>query len=145
MNYSELVNTDYDSKMKLLGRLEADCKYFLGYGYGCEDRLWAKSKRVQIEYMYFIEHNYMGGNAYYMSNRLAQSMGVIVYTRREFLGKWQEKGITFEVYRMWGDEKGDRLECYTYPEGCEKKAKKFATSDRYMSVMDFLLYCQYNY
>lgn len=44
---------DYDSidnkaKINLLGRLIADCEYFLGYGYGYESHLWAETVEDQI-------------------------------------------------------------------------------------------------
>ena len=35
----------------LLGRLQADCEYYLGFGNRNPRRLWAGSEKEQIEYM----------------------------------------------------------------------------------------------
>ena len=35
----------------LLGRLQADCEYYLGFGNKSPHRLWAGSDKTQIEYM----------------------------------------------------------------------------------------------
>ncbi len=42
-------SSDFD--YRLLSRLESDCKYFLGGGYGAEKHLWAKSVEDQIAKM----------------------------------------------------------------------------------------------
>lgn len=43
------MNTEFN--YMLLGRLIADCKYFLGYGNRYEGHLWAGSAKAQIEKM----------------------------------------------------------------------------------------------
>ena len=43
--------SDAQFNYMLLGRLESDCKYFLGNGGRCERHLWAESVEGQIEKM----------------------------------------------------------------------------------------------
>lgn len=45
----------------LLGRLESDCKYFLGFGNRNESRLWAGSVKEQIEKMKELHNSFPEG------------------------------------------------------------------------------------
>lgn len=47
----DLLRGDEQFRFQMLGRLEADCKYFLGYGNRNENRLWAHNTEDQILYM----------------------------------------------------------------------------------------------
>lgn len=148
MNINQILAQNDKFKNELLGRMVSDCKYYLGYGYRSSNSLWAKDERCQIEYMFTIllsiSNNY-GDVTVGIINKYAELMGVDVWTRREFYGRWVSNGVVFEIFREWGDEKGDRLVCFTYHVGRESSAKLFAHTDRYINIMDFLLYCQYNY
>lgn len=42
------ANAYYRDDYGLLGRLQSDCEYFLGYGNGLENRLWADNIEEQI-------------------------------------------------------------------------------------------------
>lgn len=42
----------------MLNRLQTDCEYFLGFGYGNEKRLWAGSVDSQIEEMKTLWHSF---------------------------------------------------------------------------------------
>ena len=44
----------------LLGRLQADCEYYLGFGNKSPHRLWAGSEKTQIEYMTKIHDSFRG-------------------------------------------------------------------------------------
>lgn len=44
-------NNDPEFLYQMLGRLESDCKYFLGNGNGYEKHLWASSIKEQISAM----------------------------------------------------------------------------------------------
>lgn len=57
---------------------------------------------------------------------------------KEFYGKYTEKGVDFEIWRKWGEGIKDHLECFV-------NGELFAKTTRYIDVMDFVLYCQYNY
>lgn len=65
--------------------------------------------------------------------------------RQEFYGKWENKGIIFEMFRRCGEGIKDHLEMETYPAEKERERKIFAKTTRYIEPMDFLLYCQCNY
>lgn len=65
--------------------------------------------------------------------------------REEFYGKWENKGIIFEMFRRWGENIKDHLEMECYPSGKPNERHIFAKTTRYIEPMDFLLYCQYNY
>ncbi|XBX10001.1 hypothetical protein QMP26_19315 [Enterocloster clostridioformis] len=43
------VSKEKQFQYQMLGRLIADCEYYLGYGYRNPDRLWTKSEEGQIE------------------------------------------------------------------------------------------------
>lgn len=45
------VSADCEFNYMLLGRLQSDCEYFLGYGNRYEGHLWAKSVDDQINKM----------------------------------------------------------------------------------------------
>ena len=51
MKGEELVSMNKVLRSQLLGRLESDCKYYLGLGYRNPDILWAKEEREQIQVM----------------------------------------------------------------------------------------------
>lgn len=44
-------NNDPEFLYQMLGRLESDCKYFLGNGNGAEKHLWSYSVKEQISAM----------------------------------------------------------------------------------------------
>lgn len=51
--------------------------------------------------------------------------------RQEFYGRWEDKGIVFEMFRRWGDGIKDHLEMECYPTGKESEKKVFARTTRY--------------
>lgn len=57
-SFESFVNEEYNQESsdekfnyQLLGRLQSDCEYFLGYGNGSENRLWAGNIEEQIAKM----------------------------------------------------------------------------------------------
>ena len=48
---AETVPYNYENEYRLLGRLKADCDYFLGAGGRAEKHLWAGNVREQIAKM----------------------------------------------------------------------------------------------
>ena len=65
--------------------------------------------------------------------------------KQEFCGKWENKGVVFEMFRRWGNDIKDHLEMETYPAGKENERVIFTKTTHYIEPMDFLLYCEYNY
>lgn len=51
MDDREIVQSSPEFLLRMLGRLEADCKYYLSYGGRCAKHLWAKDERGQIDLM----------------------------------------------------------------------------------------------
>lgn len=51
MTTEEVLQRDLQFRNMLLGRLKADCEYYLGYGNRNTRRLWAGSEAEQIEFM----------------------------------------------------------------------------------------------
>ena len=51
MTIEEVLQHDLKFRYMLLGRLQADCEYYLGFGNKSSRRLWAGSEKTQIEYM----------------------------------------------------------------------------------------------
>ena len=51
MTIEEVLQHDLKFRYMLLGRLQADCEYYLGFGNKSSRRLWAGSEKAQIEYM----------------------------------------------------------------------------------------------
>ncbi len=51
MTVDEVLQHDLKFRRMLLGRLQADCEYYLGFGNRSPKRLWAGSEEEQIEYM----------------------------------------------------------------------------------------------
>lgn len=51
MKLDEILNKDNTFKYQLLGRLQSDCEYYLGYGNRSTNRLWAGSEKEQIATM----------------------------------------------------------------------------------------------
>lgn len=51
MTVDEVIQHDLRFRYMLLGRLQSDCEYYLGYGNRNPRRLWAGSEVEQIEFM----------------------------------------------------------------------------------------------
>lgn len=51
MTVDEVLQHDLRFRRMLLGRLQADCEYYLDFGNRNPRRLWAGSEKEQIEYM----------------------------------------------------------------------------------------------
>ena len=51
MTVDEVLQHDLRFRNMLLGRLQADCEYYLGFGNRSPRRSWAGSEKEQIEYM----------------------------------------------------------------------------------------------
>lgn len=51
MAIGEVMQRDLEFRYLLLGRLQADCQYYLGYGNRNTKRLWAGNETKQIELM----------------------------------------------------------------------------------------------
>lgn len=47
----EWLKKEKTFRYQMLGRLAADCEYYLGYGIKCVERLWAHDEARQIELM----------------------------------------------------------------------------------------------
>ena len=54
MTIEEVLQHDLKFRYMLLGRLQADCEYYLGFGNKSSRRLWAGSEKTQIEYLSLI-------------------------------------------------------------------------------------------
>ena len=51
MTIDEILQHDLRFRYMLLGRLQADCEYYLGFGNRNNNRLWAGNEEAQIETM----------------------------------------------------------------------------------------------
>lgn len=51
MTIGEILQHDLRFRYMLLGRLQADCEYYLGFGNRNANRLWAGNEEAQIETM----------------------------------------------------------------------------------------------
>ena len=51
MTIDEILQHDLRFKYMLLGRLQADCEHYLGFGNRNTNRLWAGNEKAQIETM----------------------------------------------------------------------------------------------
>lgn len=51
MTIDEILQHDLRFRYMLLGRLQADCEYYLGFGNRNANRLWAGNEKAQIETM----------------------------------------------------------------------------------------------
>lgn len=51
MTIDEILQHDLYFRYQLLGRLQTDCEYYLGFGYRNTNRLWAGNEKAQIETM----------------------------------------------------------------------------------------------
>ena len=49
MTIEEVLQHDLKFRYMLLGRLQADCEYYLGFGNKSSRRLWAGSEKAQID------------------------------------------------------------------------------------------------
>lgn len=47
----EILQRDSKYRYMLLGRMQSDCEYYLGFGNRNRSRLWAGNEEKQIEYM----------------------------------------------------------------------------------------------
>ena len=72
MTIEEVLQHDLKFRYMLLGRLQADCEYYLGFGNKSSRRLWAGSEKAQIEYMTKI-HDRMADNG--ANQRIQQCYG----------------------------------------------------------------------
>ena len=60
MTIEEVLQHDLKFRYMLLGRLQADYEYYLGFGNKSPRRLWAGSEKTQIEYMTKIHDSFRG-------------------------------------------------------------------------------------
>lgn len=51
MGIEEILQRDSKYKYMLLGRMQSDCEYYLGFGNRNQSSLWAGNEEKQIEYM----------------------------------------------------------------------------------------------
>ncbi|MCE8841147.1 MULTISPECIES: LPD11 domain-containing protein [Bacteroidales] len=51
MAMEEILQRDSKYRYMLLGRMQSDCEYYLGFGNRNQSRLWAGNEEKQIEYM----------------------------------------------------------------------------------------------
>lgn len=51
MTIEEILKSDEKFRYQMLGRMQADCEYYLGYGYRSPYSLWALDEKKHIEYM----------------------------------------------------------------------------------------------
>ena len=51
MTIDEILQHGLRCRYRLLGRLQADCEYYLGFGNRNTNRLWAGNEEAQIETM----------------------------------------------------------------------------------------------
>lgn len=49
--YKDILQSDEKFRYQLLGRLQSDCEYYLGYGNRSKNRLWAEDEVEQIKVM----------------------------------------------------------------------------------------------
>ena len=67
MTIEEVLQHDLKFRYMLLGRLQADCEYYLGFGNKSSRRLWAGSEKTQIEYMTKIHDSFRENEKQYTS------------------------------------------------------------------------------
>ena len=58
MTIEEVLAQNPRWQYELLGRMQADCLYYLGYGMRCPNRLWATNEKDQISFMKAIWENF---------------------------------------------------------------------------------------
>lgn len=58
----DILKCDDTFRYQLLGRLQSDCEYFLGFGYRSTNRLWAHNVADQIETMKSLHNSFTEGN-----------------------------------------------------------------------------------
>lgn len=54
----DLLKRDETFRYSLLGRLQADCEYYLGFGCRSTTRLWAKTEKEQIATMKMLHNSF---------------------------------------------------------------------------------------
>jgi hypothetical protein len=57
----EILNRDNNFKYQLLGRLQQDCEYYLGYGNRNPAKLWAGNEKEQIQLMFELYKSFKRG------------------------------------------------------------------------------------
>lgn len=62
MGIGEILQCDSKFGYMLLGRMQSDCEYYLGFGNRNQSRLWAGNKEKQIEYMKRIYESFSDGD-----------------------------------------------------------------------------------
>lgn len=62
MGIGEILQCDSKFRYMLLGRMQSDCEYYLGFGNRNQSRLWAGNKEKQIEYMKRIYESFSDGD-----------------------------------------------------------------------------------
>ena len=62
MGIEEILQRDSKYKYMLLGRMQSDCEYYLGFGNRNQSRLWAGNEEKQIEYMKRIYESFSDGD-----------------------------------------------------------------------------------
>lgn len=50
-DYEWMLSRDESFRYQMLGRLQSDCLYYLGYGYRSPKNLWAQDEKDQIKLM----------------------------------------------------------------------------------------------
>jgi len=58
MTLQEVLNRDEQFRYMLLGRLEEDCKFYLGYGARNPKKLWALEEKEHIQYMKALHNSF---------------------------------------------------------------------------------------
>lgn len=58
MTVNDILQHDKTFRYQLLGRLQSDCKYYLGYGNRHPNRLWAGNEKEQIEFMINLHNSF---------------------------------------------------------------------------------------
>lgn len=51
MTIEEILNYEESFRYQMLGRMQSDCEYYLGYGHRSANKLWAGNEKDQIAYM----------------------------------------------------------------------------------------------
>lgn len=62
MGIEEILQRDSKFRYMLLGRMQSDCEYYLGFGNRNQSRLWAGNEEKQIEYMKRIHESFSDGD-----------------------------------------------------------------------------------
>lgn len=60
MKTEDVLQCDLTFRYQLLGRLQSDCEYYLGFGNRNTGRLWAGDEKRQIELMIKLHDSFKG-------------------------------------------------------------------------------------